>query len=327
MPTKIDISYKTILFTVFIIILLWLLIQIREILIILFVSAIITATINNWVLRLEKLRIPHPLAIGIIYLFLIGVIILFLTIVFPPLINESLKLAMKAPQYSENLLQVINIDVGSLTQQIATFSSSALKLISGIFSDVFALITILVISFYMLLERKNLDVFFRDFLKAQTAENAIKITKNIENRLGGWVRGQILLCIIIGLMSYVGLRILNIDYALSLAIIAGVLEIVPVIGPIISAIPAVVIALTNSPNLALMVITLYIVVQQTENHLIVPKVMHTAVGLKPIATIIALMIGGKLLGIVGVLLAVPIVIVIQEIISEVLFQKKILTKT
>lgn len=148
-----------------------------------------------------------------------------------------------------------------------------------------------------------------------------KMMIKIEEKLGAWLRGQLFLSIIIGLVSYIGLLIFNIPYALPLALLAGVMEIIPVIGPIISAIPAVLIALTISPILALGVAAMYFVIQQLENHLIVPQVMKRAVGLNPLVVILAIAIGSRILGFAGALLAVPLAVVIQIIAAEIIAEK------
>jgi len=138
----------------------------------------------------------------------------------------------------------------------------------------------------------------------------------IEKRLGAWVLGQVCLMIFIGLLVYGGLFFLRVEYALPLAIFAGLLEIVPTIGPTVSAIPAVLVAFGSSPGLALSVAALYIIVQQIENNLLVPLVMKQSVGLSPVLTILALMIGGRFGGIAGAVLAVPVLISIQEIVNS-----------
>ena len=137
----------------------------------------------------------------------------------------------------------------------------------------------------------------------------------IENKLGAWLRGQLVLMLIIGVATYLGLILLGVDYALALAVIAGLLEIVPILGPIISAVPALIMGFVISPVTGFAVIGLYLLIQQLESNLIVPKVMQKAVGFNPLVTIIALMVGGQLMGIVGAILAVPIVIVAVEVVK------------
>jgi len=136
--------------------------------------------------------------------------------------------------------------------------------------------------------------------------------------MGRWFQGQLLLGVIVGVLVYLGLWILNVRFALLLAIIAGVLELVPYIGPVLAAIPGVILALFQGPFLlAVWVLLLYIVVQQLENYLIVPLVMKKAVGLNPVVVIIALLIGGKLAGVIGILLAVPAAAVLAEFFRDI----------
>jgi predicted PurR-regulated permease PerM len=153
------------------------------------------------------------------------------------------------------------------------------------------------------------------FVGKETATEVLIVIRNIEQRLGAWVLGELVLMFFIGLLVFIGLSILQLDYALSLAIIAGMLEIIPNIGPIVSAIPAVIISLATSPILAVTVVIVYIITHQLENNLLVPLVMRKSVGLSPVITIISMLIGGKLAGIPGIILAVPVVLVIQELLS------------
>jgi len=144
-----------------------------------------------------------------------------------------------------------------------------------------------------------------------------KLLNDIEAGLGAWVRGEIILMIIVGMLSFVGLTLLQVPYALSLAVWAGLLEIVPIIGPILSAVPAVLVALLVSPVLAVAVVALYFIVQQLENHLIVPNVMRRAVGVNPLITILTLMVGAKLAGISGAVLSVPLVVLLKIILKDI----------
>ena len=153
-------------------------------------------------------------------------------------------------------------------------------------------------------------------------ERVRNLTVQIEEKLGGWFRGQLFLSLVIGVLSFIGLSILGISYALPLAVIAGVMEVIPVIGPIISAIPPILIALTISPILGLGVAIMYFVIQQLENHLLVPQVMKRAVGLNPLVVILTIAVGSRLLGFAGALLAVPIAVVIQIVATEIIEARK-----
>ena len=148
---------------------------------------------------------------------------------------------------------------------------------------------------------------------AQAATRVLHVVQAVEDRLSAWVFGQLFLMVFIGLCVYGGLFLLHIEYALPLAILAGLLEIVPTIGPLISAVPAIIIAFAISPLLSLSVAALYFVLNQVENTLVVPMIMKKSVGLSPLITIVSLMVGGKLAGVIGVVLAVPSVLVLQEV--------------
>jgi predicted PurR-regulated permease PerM len=134
-----------------------------------------------------------------------------------------------------------------------------------------------------------------------------KTTRLIEDKLGSWLRGQIVLSFSIGFLTWIVLSLLGVSFALPLAVIAGILEIVPTIGPILSAIPAIIVALNISPLLALIVAVSYIFIQLFENNVLVPRIMQRAVGLNPIVIILSIIVGGKLLGVAGALLAIPFV--------------------
>lgn len=276
-----------------------------------------------WADYFERWHIPRPVSVIIIYILIIGLLSYVITSVIPPLITQSIHLAQNLPAYIKSVLPFIQIDVQTLTQQIAPLGENIFKVTIGVFSNIIALFTIFMISFYMIVERKYLESHLADFLGAEGARQIVIIIKKSEEKLGAWVRGQLLLAFAIGLFTFIGLTILGIPFTLPLSILAGILEIVPFIGPIISAIPAILVALTFSPLLALTTAAAYFVIQQLEAHIVVPLVMKKTVGIPPLMTIISLMIGGKLAGISGALLAIPVVLVIETIIVEYTKLKKV----
>ncbi len=318
MVNKVEVSHKTILFTVLFLASLWIIFQIRDILLILFVAFILTSAISPIIDKLEKKHITRPLAILIIYIFGLAIIATIVTLVMPPLINETVRLASRLPEFINSIFPQSQIDFDTIFRQIIPVGTGVVRFSVGIFSNVLSIITLLVITFYFLLERKKLEGYLTDFIGNEAGKRIYTIVSEIEMKLGAWVRGEFTLMTIIGLTSYLGLTILKVDYALPLAIFAGFLEIVPIIGPIISAIPAVLVAFATSPGLALVVAALYTLIQQLENSFIVPTVMKKAVGLPPLVTILALMIGGRLAGVGGAMLSVPIVLVLQVVAGNLL---------
>ena len=164
-------------------------------------------------------------------------------------------------------------------------------------------------TFYLLLERKHLNNYLSTIWEGDKSVHISKTVNEIERRLGSWVRGELILMLAVGALTYIGLSILGVEIALPLAILAGILEIVPNIGPTISAVPAVLVALTIHPLTALATVALYFLVQLVENNLLVPKIMQKAVGVNPLVSIVGLMIGFRLAGPAGAVLAIPIIIV------------------
>lgn len=316
MTSKIEISARTIIFTVVFLLSLWVLIQIIEIIFWLFVAFILMSALKPVVDYFESLKVPRIAAIIIIYIFILILLTFTGSTLLPPLINQSVNLGTRLPEFVHSVWPVFQSDPQVLTQQLAPLGQNLLKFFLGVFGNIVALFTIFVITFYLLLERKKLEENLIILTGNEAAGRVLITVKQVEERLGAWVRGQVALVLSIGIFTFIGLTILGIPYALSLAIIAGILEIVPNFGPVISAIPAVLVALTISPILAAACAVLYLVIQQIENHLVVPYVMKKVVGLPPLVTIIALLVGAKLAGIAGAILAVPVVVTGETIISE-----------
>ena len=316
MLNKIEISHRTIIFTALFIAAIWVVFEIRDILLFLFISFILMSAIRPTVDGLEKRRIPSVVSILGMYIIVFGVFGVSLVSTIPSLVVQFTHLAQAFPSFLAKIIPYWNIDMNAFSQQIAPFSQNLVKLTVSIFSNIITIITVLVFTFYLLLERKNTESLLATFMPNDAAKRVNRLLVKIESRMGAWVQGQLFLMLIIGIFAYIGLTLLKIEFAIPLAILAGLLEIVPTIGPIISSIPAVLIGLAMSPATALFVVILFIFIHQAENTLIVPFVMKRSVGIPPILTIISLMVGGKLAGIAGAVLAVPIVLIIQEIIQE-----------
>lgn len=320
MSQKIDISHRTIIFIAVFLLTLWALFQILDLILILFVALILMSALSPIINFLTKLKSPKALSILVTYIFLLGLFISVITISFVPLINETTHLVLTLTPAIAELLKVGQFDPNILQTQITNFSGNVLTITKTIFDNLITVIFLLVFTFYLLLEKENLERHVAALFTSREQKIA-GILKEIEEKLGNWLRGQLMLSLIIGTLSYIGLTVLQIPYALPLSILAGLLEVVPVIGPILSAIPALILAITMSPVLAAGVAAMYFVIQQLENHVIVPQVMRKAVGLNPLVVILAIAIGGRLLGIGGALLAVPVAVVVQIIVTYILTER------
>ena len=317
MLTKVEISHKTIIFTLILLAGLWLLLQIRDILFLLFISFILMSALRPIIEWLEDRRIPRLLAILVIYAVVFGVFGFMVAGMIPTLVTQSGKLFTEIPNFLSRMFPYVSLDVQSLYQQIAPVGANIVNVTVGVFSNFIMMLTVLTFTFYFLLERGNLKAILSGLLGEGVGDRVFTILLRVEKRLGSWVLGELLLMLFIGALVYIGLFFLRVDFALPLAIMAGLLEIVPTIGPIVSAVPAILVAFSHSPALAVFVIILYIVVQQIENNIVVPLVMRKSVGLPPILTILALMVGGRFAGVTGAILAVPVLLTIQEIIASI----------
>lgn len=326
---RVEISYKTVVFTVAFLAGLWFLVQIKDIIILVFLSLLLLAAFLKPVEWLTRHKVPRILAIIIVYLILIAFISFAIGIIIPPLVSQTSDLISKFPQIISTINDFLifnKIPVQDLSRtlsgQIQQVISNVFSISKAIFSSIFLVMTLFVFTFYLLLEWKKVIKLTSSPFSGRQEKLIANIISKVENGLGHWVRGQLSLSVIVGLLTLIGLTILGIPYALPLALVAGILEIVPIIGPIVSAIPAILVALTISPVLALAVIALFFIVQQLENHLIVPFVMSKVVGLQPPVVIISLLIGAKLAGIGGAFLAVPVVVVGKIVLQEIFNQEQ-----
>lgn len=318
MTQKIEISYKSLIFTVFFLLFLWLLFQIKEIIFLLFLSFIAGSGLRPLIERLERFKIPRILAILLVYLFLFALLLLTLSFIIPPLIGQTTKMIKEIAYFFSFLSPYLEIGPEKITEQMAPLGRNIFKVTVSLFSNLVSLFTFFIFTFYLLLERRHMRLFLKNFLGEKLKERIVTVILKIEERLGAWVRGQATLALIIGVFSYIGLRLLQIDFALPLAILAGILEVVPIIGPIISAIPAVIVASVVSPWLSLAVAALYFLIQQLENYIVVPLVMKRAVGIPPMVSILAILIGAKLSGFMGILLSIPLLVCLQVVFKELL---------
>ncbi len=316
MSKKVEISQRTILFTLGIVAAIWLLTQILDIILIIFVSIILMAAFKPSVDHLEKLKIPHSVSIVLVYLTIWLIFGAVVAGIVPPLVEQSRNLISRFPGAiaGNEYLSLHGREISAqLLSEIGSIPTSVVRLASGLFGNVLNVITTVVISFYLLLERKNVDKILSEFITQSQAQKVERIISDVEFRLGGWIRGELLLMVCVGLMTFIGLTLLGVESALPLAILAGMLEIIPNIGPTISAIPAIIVALTIHPLLAVSTVALYILVQSLENNLLVPQIMSKSTGINPLVSIISLMIGFRLAGVAGAVLAIPLVLTLQTI--------------
>jgi len=322
----IDISTGSILRVLVVLIALWFVLIMRDLIAILFISLILAAGFSPIVDSLKRKGVPRTLTIILLYLILIILLGAFIYFVLPPVIIQFKQLTSQLPTYFNAITEFLNrlqdltgfstTGTQSLGNFLGQFFSNIFATTISFFSGAVAFATVLILTLYFLLEENGIKKFFLSVVPLKQKNRVTRIANRIGIKLGSWLRGQLILAVAVGLVIYIGLRLMGIPYALTLALIAGVLEIVPILGPIIAAIPAIIVAFTISPLTALLITAFYILVQELENKLLVPKVMQYSVGLNPVTIIIILLVGAKLMGILGMLLAIPVALIIYVILEE-----------
>ena len=211
--------------------------------------------------------------------------------------------------------------LGNVSDGISGFSSNIFSGTITFFGGLFSFLIVLSIAFYLSVQEAGSKKFFASLLAVEHQEYALELIERIQYKMGRWLQGQIVLMLMVFLIDYLGLLLIGAPYALILAIMAGVLEIVPYVGPIVSAIVATAISLLHGSVTGLLVLALFALVQQLEGYVLAPLVMKKAVGLNPVIVIVALLIGAELAGVLGIIVSIPVATVISEIVRDLTKEK------
>jgi predicted PurR-regulated permease PerM len=319
-----DISTKSIIKLISIIVGIYFLFYIRDVIILFFFVLIIVAALNPIVDRWSE-EMPRTVAISLLFLLIALFLIAAGLLIVPPLVQQIEQFAQNIPDYISKWAPAIeslrNISsesqrtLFSVSNQLANFGENLLTTTLGVVSGIVALLTVVASSFYLLSEKDKANRFFRN-LPIENKDTIAEVIDKIGQKMGSWLRSQLTLMTIIGAISTVAMLILGVPYALALGIWAGLMEAIPYIGPVLGAVPAVLVALTVSPIKALILLVIFVLVQQLEGQILVPKIMGKAVGLSPVVIIFAVLIGARLYGLMGVLLAVPAAAVLSVLYQE-----------
>lgn len=322
---QIEISFLSIIKVIVVLVMLVFLWQIRDILLLFFVVLVIVAALSPVVDKWSR-KMNRVLAVTIVYIIMIAVIGLVSAIIFPPLVEQTQQLAVRFPDYISKIFpdignwkEIIDTSQEGLNKTAQELSQLGFKLYSatiGLFGGLVSIFTIIILTFYLLLEQNGVKKFVLDYLPIENRERVIGIAQKIGLKMGGWLRGQLVLGIIIGLIDGIGLKVLGVEYALTLGVWAGFTELIPYIGPVLGAVPGVLLAFIKSPLLGILVLAFYVIVQQIEAGFLVPKIMQKAVGLSPVIIIIAILIGAKVAGLPGIILSIPAAAIISVIFTE-----------
>ena len=311
-----------------------LVLRLIDVLILVFVALVIAATLRPMVSALQHRGIPKALALLLIYLGILGVLAGLFVLVIPALVDQGGALVRGLPQVYTSLVASLeknpNEAIRTLPQWLPTGDqlASQLQAVSGVIltgalgigMGVLALLaqmlSIVVLSIYLTLDQSRLERFWLSLAPAARRPELLATWREIESRLGGYVRGELLLMTSIGVLASLGYLVIGLPYPLALGVLAGLLEFVPMVGPTLGAIPAILVALSISPQAALLVVVYSIVIQGTENNILVPRLMGRSVGVSPITVILAVFAFSSLLGITGAFLAIPLAAIVQVLMDH-----------
>lgn len=313
----------------------------RDILLVVVLAIIIASAVEPGTQWFSRRRVPRVLSVLLMYSTAAIISVGMFYFLFLPLINQSASFLSTLPGYLGEL-QVWNplqnsellssnpaiegfSKTFSLTQiveqintTVSSFSNGFFSTASHVFGGILSFLLVIVLSFYLSVESDGVSNFLRMVTPYKNEKYILDLWKRSQHKIGLWMQGQIVLAIIVAMLVFLGLTLLRIDNALLLAVLAGIFEIIPLFGPILAAIPAVTIALiTNGMTSALIIVGLYIIIQQFENQLIYPLVVRKIVGVPPLVSILALIVGYKLAGFVGLIISVPLATMLLEFLNDI----------
>jgi predicted PurR-regulated permease PerM len=332
-----SINLWTIWMTVLAAVIVWAAYLVRDVLLLIYISGLLAIGFSPIVRLIERQRmlpvgtrrLPRWFAILVLYVFILGTLTGIGFLVVPPIVHQGQQLWTALPDMLDKGQRFL-VDKGIL-QQPLTFQEAVARApvsrggeavgtvfgaIIGVIGGLFGILTILILTFYLLVESAELRASMLRLFPASRRARIDAASRAITVKVSAWLGGQLLLGAIIGSSSAVGLWLIGIPFFYVLALISGIGELIPVVGPILAAIPAVAVAASVSGKAVVFVLIFFVVQQQFENHVLVPKVMERQVGVSAVTVIVALLIGGRLLGILGAILAVPTAAILLVLVSE-----------
>jgi predicted PurR-regulated permease PerM len=336
MSQYIEIPPKTIFLTALVILGLVFLFVIRDILLLLILSAVIAIAFDPLIEYLQKRKIPRLIGVSLIYLASLFFLALTCFLIIPPVIEQAKQLSSNFPYYSDKFLDsfeflkniLLERNLISVQEEFSEkiisffekgyFEKGAVGLFTftlNVFNSFIFIGTAIVVSFFLALEKGSIKKFIQFFVPEKQHFFAARLLDNLKIKMGRWILGQLLLSFLIGITIFIALSILGVPYALLLGLLAGILDIIPYLGPVAATIPAIFIGFLISPWIGLIVLLLYAAVQIIENLAVRPILFSKTIGLNPVLVIVSFIIGAKLAGIIGMLLAIPMAIVLMEFVK------------
>jgi predicted PurR-regulated permease PerM len=328
-----DISWQTIMKFAVAIMVFYLLYLMRDILILIIFALIFSVLFNPAIDFLTKRRIPRVLSVVIIYFTAFSLFGILIYSIVPIFIYEVQQFAQLFPQYFEKLSPVLrSLGIGAL-QNFESFtsalqagllkaSSSILSAVGAIFGGIFSALTVFSIAIFLSMEEKGIEKTLSLLFPKRYEAVVLSIWEKCQRKVAGWFGSRILSCFLVGLMTFLACKILAVKYAISFGLLAAVTNIIPIIGPILAGVVMVLFTLLASWTKAIFLLIIFILIQQIEGNILTPLLTKKFIGMPPVLVIIALIIGGKLWGIMGAILAIPLFGILFEFIKEFLKKKR-----
>lgn len=317
---------------------LWCAYLVRSELLLIYVSALLALGFSPLVRIIERQKIlpirparfPRWFAILVPYVAILGTVALLIALIWPPLVEQAQALWAQLPDMFDRAQRFL-VGKGLLTEHLTlreaieraqgpggAAAEKVAGAVLGVAGGIVGIVTILILSLYILIDADNLRTSILRLFPVEQRPRVAAASREVMVKVSAWLGGQILLGAVIGTTSAIGLWALGVPFFYVLALVTGVGEMIPVVGPILSAIPALAVAATISLQKTVFVLIFLIVQQQLESHILVPRIMSRQVGVSPVTVLVALLIGGSLLGIVGAVLAVPTAAILQVVANEML---------
>lgn len=329
---NISIDIRSILKVVAVLVLVYATFLVRDVVLVVLTAIVIASAVEPGIRFFSKFRLHRTLSALFIYVLVGLFFVAALYFLMVPLLTESSAFLSSVPEYASSIATATssNVFINSITSsfsipelvnQINTalvrLSSGFLGTIEVVFGGMLSFVLIVVISFYLAVQEDGVSKLLRLVTPSRDEKYVVSIWERTRDKIGLWMQGQLLLAVIVAVLAFLGLTIIGVPNALLLAFIAGVLEIIPIFGPIISAVPAIIIAFGSGGfTLSAIVAGLFVIIQQFEAHLIYPLVVRKVVGVPPIVSILALLIGAKLAGFLGIILSIPIATAIMVLVED-----------
>jgi predicted PurR-regulated permease PerM len=285
-------------------------------------SIVISSALDASVTWLEKRRVPRVIGTLGIFIFVILAFALILYTVVPIALTELSVLLrsigdIENPAFSvpeaEKFINLVNESISQLTNVLLSGGISFIDIVSNFIGGLALAISVFVLSFYLTVDRGGVEKFIREVMPPGYEDKILEIYFRTRYKIGQWLYGQIFLSLSVGVASFMGLWFIGVKYSLILGILAGIFEIVPFVGPILAGALAFLIAISDSFSAGIYVFLLFLLIQQIESVLLTPVFMRLTTNLHPAVVLISLLIGGKLLGFVGIIIAVPAAVMLQEL--------------